>query len=59
LQDRIGGVAAAVGKEDPAGMKRLQLALKDVKQEIASFWPKMRNHSSMLWQLILRISERD
>jgi len=34
LQDRIGGVAAAVGKEDPAGMKRLQLAIKDVKQEI-------------------------
>jgi len=33
LEDRVGGVAKAVGGADPAGMKTLRLAIKDVKEE--------------------------
>jgi len=40
LEDRVGGVAKAVGGADPAGMKRLGIAMKDAKDQAGEFISK-------------------
>jgi hypothetical protein len=58
VEARVGGVAAAIAKDDPGGLKRLSLAMKDLKEEAGrGFTQSMSGVTSLLADLASKATE--